>query len=107
MRGTITAIAAGKDGQQLARITLEGGQQFEIPYWPELLEQWGPEALRAHLLHQAELASRPAAPLDHSALLGEAEASPVCREGEIGCTKSHEPAAAERSPGTFATVGVL
>jgi hypothetical protein len=80
MKGTITAIEAA-GARMLARVQLEGDDALvEVEYWPELLEQWGADVLRAHLVHQAVVQraaqSAPAAAEQHAALIGAAEAAP-------------------------------
>jgi hypothetical protein len=93
MTGTVTATRRGPEGRMVATVALEDGRRFEVPYWPELLEQWGAEPLRTWLVNEAattaaQLDTRAA--FDHSALHGEAAAAPVCRKGEIDCTDPHE-----------------
>jgi hypothetical protein len=100
MRGKVTAITDTADGlRKLAAVELEGiDEPVHVAYWPELLEQWGAEKLRAWLVHQAVEAVAASADEDpHQALLGEAEPvpveppppPPVCNLGASGCVVDH------------------
>jgi hypothetical protein len=115
MRGEVVAIDQMPAGQKwVAHVTLEGAprmvqgprdeqaheEPWAVPYWPELVDQWAPEAVRAWLIQQAatlhEREQAEAATADklaeqHKAILGAGEAAAVCREGEIGCEKPHDP----------------
>ena len=93
----ITGIKPATEGGQLvAEVEVDAGQMVDVAYWPELLEQWGAEPLRAWVLQQASdlSAATPATPIHEShaaALVGEGQPAVVCRQGEIGCTEAHEP----------------
>lgn len=98
MKGEILSIVprpgpTPAESKLTARVALGDGSRHEISYWPELLEQWGPDALRAWILQQAVEASSGGAEPAHEthgrALVGAGEAAPVCRKGEIGCTDEH------------------
>jgi hypothetical protein len=107
MNGEIRSVGPSENaGQLAAAVQLEGVDSvITVPYWPELLEQWGPAALHAWILQQAVEQLPAAGPAlheaHHAALVGPGEAAPVCRKGEIGCTDEHadEPAVGESSRG--------
>jgi len=105
MRGTVTEVTDGQDGRKVAQVQLENGESAQVAYWPELLEQWGADKLRAYLVHQAVEAAAGAQVEDpHQALLGDAEAAPVetppapavCNLGAAGCVVDHDLADADQ-----------
>jgi hypothetical protein len=115
MRGQITRIDPAPAGAKwIAHVTLEGAprmvqgprddepheEPWLVEYWPELIEQWPAEAVRAWIMQRAaeqheraaaQVAETNAAADRHADLLGSAEAAVVCHNGEIGCTEIHNP----------------
>lgn len=104
MKGTITDVKLAADGRIAASVELDGDVEGEgegehqrrrvVHYWPELVEQWGADAVRAHVLQlaaderDAELA-KTVMMAPHLDVVGQGDAAAVCRLGHIACTDEH------------------